>query len=131
MTYETNNKTVLILDSRFSEGLEQELEKDLTEVDGLLEGLPIEIASSESALKSLNHGCLGKQFDIILIGEFENKIKEYVLKLNHKYQGEKVFLYNNEPTSDKYLNFARTIRDIIQRLDELSYNQKEMVLAKV
>jgi hypothetical protein len=128
MTYETNNKTVLILDSRFS-GLEQDLEKDLIAVDGLLEGLSIDVAASELELNSLDINSLGKQFDIILIGEFENKIKDYILKLNNQFNGEKVFLYAHESTSNNYLNFAKSIIDIIQRLDELSYNSKEMALA--
>ena len=110
MIAQTDQKTkVLIVDNRLS-GPEQEIQREIIKLNGLIDNLSIDIVASDDEY-IFNKS--GTHYDIVMVGAFDEFIKKEILNPSRLKENIWAFQYNGKPDSDEYLNMINIYKKYI------------------
>jgi len=112
MIKENQKVKVLLMDTRFADP-ENEIERELIKTEGLLDNLSIDFIVSEEKFKEADLRLrvngrdiinkIIKDYDLIIVGEFDEAIKKMVLITKKTNRGAWAFQYQGKPESNDYL----------------------------
>ncbi len=113
MITETAEKIkALIVDNRLS-GPEQEIQRDILKLNGMLDRLSIDIVVSSEEYKSFVNRPGATHYDIIVVGVFDEGVKEEIMDPSKLKNGTWAFLYNGKADSDDYLSIINFYKEHI------------------